>query len=126
MTMLVPAYVAGIIDGEGSIYSRRRNPHLSVGNTSRALIDELAKLGGYVHNRKPGRSLGTKPGWDWVVCGETAAIILSTCLPYLLIKRDLAISVLETWATIDGSNHKAFVLKARQAWSERALIGWPV
>jgi hypothetical protein len=111
--MLVPAYVAGIIDGEGSIFLRERNPHISVSNTSRVLMEELACFGGHMQVRERSRSIGTLPSWDWAIRGEKAAIMLRACLPYLLIKRDKAVVALAAWASITGSNHAHFVAKAR-------------
>lgn len=111
--LLVPAYVAGIIDGEGSIFPRENNPHVSVANTSKALIDELARFGGYTNARARNRSIGNLPSWEWTIHGEKAAIMLRACLPYLIIKRSKAVAVLASWEDVAGSNHAHFAAKAR-------------
>jgi hypothetical protein len=117
---LHPAYLAGIIDGEGSIFPRyHRNPHITVSNTSAALIEQLMRFGGHVQDRK-GRGLGTKPAQDWVISGERAAIILRACLPYLIVKREKAEAALAAWDEGASPNHQHFVRLAREA-----LAGWP-
>lgn len=123
-----PAYVAGIIDGEGSVYSRRLNPHVSVGNTHEGLVMGLAKLGGYTQRRKKPSSLGSQLMHDWVICGESAVVILTACLPYMVVKRDKAILVMDEYRQIDGSNHAHFARVARAkmpaewlAWEQEAL-----
>jgi hypothetical protein len=119
---LEPAYLAGIIDGEGSVFARKRNPHLSVSNTCEALIDELVKFGGHGTERRPERGIGTKPGWDWTICGEAAAIVLRACLPYMIVKRERTLEVLEQWEQVTGSNHAHFAERARDRF---ARVGWP-
>lgn len=123
--MISPQYLAGIIDGEGSIFNRRQgNIHVSVANTSKALIDALGELGGHTHSRDPRRGLGTLPSWEWTACGETAAIIVRACLPYLVIKADKARECLQVWEGdgIERSNRKHFKRVAREAMNQR---GWP-
>lgn len=110
--LISPPYVAGIIDGEGSIFSRGRNPHVSVSNTSQKLIEELVRFGGHTQVRNPRRGMGTLPGWDWALCGEKAAIMLRACLPYLVIKQDKAVEALLAWKQVTGSNHYLWVVRA--------------
>lgn len=116
--MLTPAYLAGIIDGEGSIYSRNRNPHISVANTSRPLIDALAELGGHSHERDRKRSIGNKLR---IISGEKAAILLRACLPFLIIKREKAEDALSVWSEVSRNSHVHFAEIAR---AEMARIGW--
>jgi hypothetical protein len=111
--LLSPAYVAGIIDGEGSIFLRGRSPHISVSNTSQKLMDELAKFGGHLHSRQRNRSIGNLPAWDWVIHGEKAAIMLRACVPYLVIKQDKATAALLAWGTVTGTNHYYWATRAR-------------
>lgn len=115
--LLHPAYVAGIIDGEGSIFCRRRNPHVSVANTDQALMLELARFGGYMHARDPRKGLGTKPSWEWVICGGTAAALLRICEPHLLVKRDKALAALAQFDSIGGTNHAHFAARAREQFA---------
>ena len=101
------AYLAGLIDGEGSIYiaanRRNRTVHhfleMSIANTARSVIDWLIKeLGGT--EKLAGKA--TRPGcpdqWSWVVRGYNAEPYLKAVLPYLVIKRrqaDLALRFLK-------------------------------
>lgn len=123
-----PAYVAGIIDGEGSVYARRLNPHISVGNTYEPLIAGLSRIGGYVQHRSKPSSLGSLVMHDWVISGESAVVILTACVPYMTIKRQKALDVMAEYRGITGSNHAHFARVAREkmppewlAWEQEAL-----
>ena len=120
--LLHPAYVAGIIDGEGSVFTRKRNPHVSVSSTTPELIASLGLFGGHGLKGRPPNGLGTKPAWDWIITGESAAIVLRACIPYMLIKRDKAVRALDEFSAVAGSNHGAFARKARRKFAE---LGWP-
>jgi len=100
------AYLAGIIDGEGSINitstkapNSRNVSHalrMSVTNTSEALMVWLIDTFG--SGRQMSRN--TNPGkwatrYDWVVYGHQAEVVLRAVLPYLVIKRDQARLALE-------------------------------
>jgi len=97
------AYLAGIIDGEGTIdfiknKTRRRRevaPRLKVVNTDFGLIKWLAELGGrfYRYERKDRRH---KPSYEWFISGvQNIQPLLQAILPYLVIKRRNAERVLE-------------------------------
>jgi hypothetical protein len=101
------AYLAGIIDGEGTITIARapRNntkhkvpyyiPHMKVCNTDKALIDWIHQnFGGRLNNeRKPTDKWSTLYYIRWN-CGK-ARDLLNQLLPYLRIKRLQALIVLE-------------------------------
>lgn len=108
-----PAYMAGIIDGEGTIITRRRNIRLSVSNTNEELMLRLGHFGGVVSSRNPRRGLGKLPAWDWNISGEAACIILRACLPHMVVKRLKAIECMAEFESITGSNHQHFCDKAR-------------
>jgi hypothetical protein len=90
------AYLAGIIDGEGTIsvgYGRSphsRNPtltcRLSVGNTSRELIGWLETFGGRAYLGRT-KMANAKPYWTWVLLGRPAMDLVARIAPYLRIKR---------------------------------------
>lgn len=105
------AYLAGIIDGEGSIvpYNKsaaKRYWRIVVGNTSEDLIQWLkSNFGGTVHDRRQSWNswLGEAPPhqgqrhmWGWYI-GRQADVfaILSAVEPYLVIKRGRANVALE-------------------------------
>lgn len=90
------AYLAGIIDGEGTIlvYPRPPSSRLSVRvvvvNTDEPLMDWLETLGGnrnWKTTRPTNYSDHPKPCWSWVVNGMNAVAILKQVLPYMIIKK---------------------------------------
>jgi hypothetical protein len=97
----VLAYMAGIIDGEGTIGrngSRLRNwPwHITFSNTEKAMIDFFAAYGGLVSKRhdkslRGGTIKSVKPQWNWRVCRAVDVLALAVALqPYLIVKRHRA------------------------------------
>ena len=94
-------YIAGMIDGEGTIYQRGRDnggfsARVSIYSTTEAVIEWLHQWGGHVrwdHTRVVKH--GWKPMGSWEVsrAADVAAVIRAT-LPYLIIKRDLATEAL--------------------------------
>jgi hypothetical protein len=91
----VLGYIAGIVDGEGSIYKRSQDGHwhLKVGMTDRPLIEWLAAFGGrfYVESRPEGR----KTPYTWCVSRRVdLRHALTALLPYLRVKRELAVLAL--------------------------------
>ncbi len=101
------AYLAGIIDGEGSIWisrSRKSNGfqyflNTSVYNTDRRLVDWLSSLPFpcYTSERGPSRSrIARKPIYIWSVSGREAQKMLAQIIPYSIVKQDhiqLALSI---------------------------------
>lgn len=104
------AYLAGIIDGEGSISLVRSNarasaryiyPYVRVTNTDALLLEWLARLVGYgsrhYTDEHPRRKVVHHVGW---ACNEAVAV-LRLALPYLVIKRgraELALHIFERGA----------------------------
>lgn len=103
--MLDAAWLAGFLDGEGSIMLHgRANSYamrLTATNTHRTTLDNIAEIAGVGAivwrpiPRYPGRS---RPiGW-WLANGEAAESVLRQVQPYMRTKRaqaDLAISFQE-------------------------------
>src|SRR5580693_120924 len=93
------AYLAGIVDGEGTInITGRRYPciRLKVGNTSYLLLDWLHSLfGGNIHPMRTRSKTKHKQAWIWVVNALQCAQVLEGCLPYLICKEKQAKLVLE-------------------------------
>ena len=95
------AYVAGLLDGEGSIVigvgkTRKGSPQywLQVGitNTDRPLIDWLHQnLGGHIsdNSHSPSRRR-MRPCWVWRVMSNEAAAFLLRVTPHLRVKRQQA------------------------------------
>ena len=91
------AYLAGIVDGEGSIGAHwRTNSSVSfhvnfqVGMTQVGAIDLFVKIfGGHIHIEKR-RTKSGKPIYKWQIYARKAANCLEKLLPYLIIKREQA------------------------------------
>lgn len=128
--MLSPAYIAGILDGEGSIFLREGDvPHVSVANVSRPLIEGLAELGGAIQDRS-GRpdALGDLPIWEWTASGERAVLILRACTPSMVVKQDKAIIAVAAWdaGIYSMPNPRKRRTHIEAARAVMALVGWPV
>ena len=106
------AYIAGIVDGEGciSLYKNRATyiPRLTIVNTNPLLSEYLqTKLGGNTYKSK--KKEGWKVAYNWQVQNQLALDIVKTLLPYLILKRELALLFLSLQAIRDtGKNGKKF------------------
>jgi hypothetical protein len=83
------AYMAGIVDGEGSIIRRANGqPVLSIGSTSEPLIKWLhAYFGGRSYLYANGTGLGRLPFWRWHLSrSRIVEAVIARMKPYLLIK----------------------------------------
>ena len=94
------AYLAGIIDGEGSIYignfscnPKTKVPYyqtnIQVTNTDKPLIDWLSDtFGGLVSKRtaKQHASNSRKTAYMWTVSGDRVTHLSQLILPYLIVK----------------------------------------
>lgn len=109
------AYLAGIIDGEGTIGIYGNNPSnpgsyhvvLIINNTSEPLLDTLK---GWIGGSKT-RTGGGPPdpmhaqNWQLVLWQHRAAQVIRQCRPYLIIKAaqaDLALEFIDTWVSWKG------------------------
>jgi hypothetical protein len=90
------AYLAGLIDGEGSvgIVRQKRSHHafVYVYGTNRVVLDWACGIfGGYIHARSQRQveaSLGSKPQFVWQVIGNRKARpLIDAIIPYVRIKR---------------------------------------
>lgn len=98
------AYLAGILDGEGSVslVNQRdvrsggeyyRSLICSITNTDQALGEWVLRTTGLSRLQRVdvSSSIGTKPRWTWRIRGETAAAFLRQVEPYMVVKRDRAL-----------------------------------
>lgn len=85
-------YIAGMIDGEGSILVYQRWVTVTVANTDRPLMDWLAARGGRIAVRhKPGNGNHRRQVYSWDVSKKLDVLnLLQQVLPYLIVKRDKA------------------------------------
>ena len=100
------AYLAGIVDGEGTISLRCRKRHgsldlrLQVAGTDNSLMEWLTEnFGGSVHiSRRISRFNPLhKPCSLWHVNGGQAYEVITQLKPLLIIKREQATLALEAW-----------------------------
>lgn len=111
------AYLAGIIDGEGSIYignfssnastgAKYYQTNMEVANTDKALIDWLeCTFGGLVNSRTPRQHAANarKQVWIWVASGDRLTHLCECILPYVKIKRRQVEIMLEMRSTYKGA-----------------------
>lgn len=103
MTPTEAAWLAGFIDGEGTIYNvrsadpryperSRHSQRITLGNTSGAALLRCHDITGVGKIRfvKAG-PLTKKPFWKWSISAwNDVRSILQQLLPYLVVKRELA------------------------------------
>lgn len=99
------AYMAGIIDGEGSIMKicRQKNPvwAVKVNMTDRPVIEWLHSFGGTFSPRPAVKNGGKKDQWEWKMHRQLdVQALLLAVLPYLRVKRDKAIVALSEFAAM--------------------------
>jgi len=102
MNKITAAYLAGLIDGEGSLEIRKEirkgiggsneyyRPRVRITLTTESLIKWLKEsFGGWICKRHPGN-----PKWadsyEWVMMGSSMKPILDKITPYLRIKKEHA------------------------------------
>lgn len=120
MTETEKAYIAGIIDGEGSIilkHNRQLNRRgdgfyecysllVSVGNTDTELLEWLRSFGGKVYLGRKGDGGSRKPMYQWQLHTRKAAELLSVIYPYLIIKKKKAAAALFFQEMRGNTRHK--------------------
>ena len=94
MTSIDAAYIAGILDGEGSIMIPSRSSggaslRVSISNTDYGLMEWIraTALGGKIYAKSRTGSLGTKPIYMVVWGGQRALDFLKQVVPYMRVKR---------------------------------------
>jgi hypothetical protein len=116
------AYLAGIIDGEGTIgiYKLNKQHHvrLVITNTNSDLIQWVhQRVGGSVRPTDK-RVAHHKQGFQVVAYGREATPILQACWPYLVVKRaqaELALSFQAEYISFRGRRVDDAVLARREA-----------
>lgn len=103
------AYVAGLMDGEGSIgFTRSRSamiPRVSITNTDIALLNELKKtFGGYISPLSK-RKANWKPAYAWIISNAKAVDFVAKLEPWLRIKRE-QVWLLFAWDAIRPGYNK--------------------
>jgi hypothetical protein len=110
-------YLAGIIDGEGSLIISRSDRgsymnyygRIHVKNTDYRLIKWLlGKFGGNVHEHKPVDPLKHKKAYSWYFSGDAhdKEVLLLALMPYLIVKKEQAIHLI-TFFRMSGEKNPA-------------------
>jgi LAGLIDADG DNA endonuclease family protein len=107
------AWLAGVIDGEGSIFlskvfdsAYRRGfyylPQLLVSNSNRLFLIKIAEVvgEGTVHRQKKGEK-GAKTRWAYIATAGVLRAILPQILPYMIVKQGQSKKMLEYFEFID-------------------------
>lgn len=82
------AYLAGIFDGEGSVYLNDGRWRVCVVNNYGRIPERFKeRFGGSLRERKPGKP-HHKVAWDWTGSGYSAQRMAEALLPFLEIKRE--------------------------------------
>lgn len=142
------AYIAGILDGEGSIMIQRQtsksfmeqraksgcfHPHyapaIRIGMLEKAALDFIVEATGigYVYQEKPYHH--KRPIYRWVIRSkEEITEFLTLILPYLIVKKQQALLCLRfvsEWVSFNGARITPEVQAMREiAWAEmRKLNG---
>jgi len=133
------AYLAGLIDGDGTISIRHVHknkycPYVSIANTNRAALERCRDMmgsGSITTKRARKKNHLESYAVNWVY--DVALKIVEKCLPYLIIKKDRAQALLD-WKSCTPRNGyyteelkrkkealilKLKILNARGKWSNR-------
>lgn len=115
------AYLAGFIDGEGSImlYGRRDKValKLSISNTSKPVLDwveDITGVGKVMLHRKADHRIRTT--WMYQSNSEAAESVIEQILPYLIIKKEQAKLALETQERLRNP-----ALNADRVWQQEYI-----
>ena len=113
------AYLAGIIDGEGTFYIGtsltknffvKYNCRVYVVNTDEKLIDWLIEnFGGLKYTRKSTKKWKTR--FEWILDKQKIPPIINSLLPYLIIKKKHAEVMLKFIKTFDKDRDSRKVSK---------------
>lgn len=82
-----PAYIAGLFDGEGSLYiTETLQVRLSITNTYRPVLDALAREFGGTVTKCANNGTRKRNCFVWQLCDERMSVLLETIQPFLVIK----------------------------------------
>ncbi|PIR21429.1 MAG: hypothetical protein COV45_01390 [Deltaproteobacteria bacterium CG11_big_fil_rev_8_21_14_0_20_47_16] len=110
MTKTDLAYIAGIIDGEGTITLSRHHsnqtpsPEISVADTSLRLLQHLKKVYKNHHT----------PSYVWTLRSNSALALMESILPWLLIKDKRAKLILRDYKRLTPRNGRYTTKQLKQ------------
>ena len=103
------AYIAGLIDGEGSINISKKGGRyfwltVDIGTTDKRLLAWLLEnIGGHVRVSTKANPKH-KTGYHWTLCSKQAKKLLQLILPFLIIKKEEAIIGIQFQETMKPQN----------------------
>lgn len=109
------AYLAGFVDGEGTISLYRtsnpkafRVPLLSVSSTDRYLLESFMRFGGCIYAKGRKRPEGHRQAFEYRLRGLAAIDAIEQLFPYLrhAVKRTRAIMIIDHYRGITKRNGK--------------------
>lgn len=112
------SYLAGIIDGEGTVTIHTSGtPYLTVTNTNKKLID-------WIKNNFGGRTTMVKPQPNqkliivkWYMYGKEAIEILKYVFPWLIVKRENALILID-WELLKFPPRRGTKINCRNSISD--------
>jgi len=129
------AWLAGVIDGEGSFglynYGKEgRRVIIQMGNTSEAFVGRFKEIiggcGSTVHRMNMGEShKGRKPMYHYILKGSARCYkVLKQVLPYLIIKKEKALDIIKELESAPFGRWKNATPEYRRRQSERIKKEW--
>ena len=128
------SWLAGVIDGEGSIglydYGKEgRRGMIQMGNTSKEFVEKFKDLiggGSSIKRTVFGVShKGRKPMYHYTLKGSARCyVVLKQIIPYLIIKKEKAIKIVEEIENKPFGRWKNCTEEARKQASETAKKSW--
>ncbi len=132
------AWLAGVIDGEGSIFLSKVSgaiyrrgffyrPQLAVSNTNRIFLLKLKELvrEGTVQLSMKGEN-GWKTRWEYCAVAGVLRSILPQILPYMVAKRAIAEKMLEYFRFIDANPIYGFKMVPEGYYERLDRIYWAI
>jgi intein/homing endonuclease len=112
------AYVAGLMDGEGSIgFTKSRSamvPRVSITNTNLDLLQQLKEcFGGHIQQLSRGKD-NWKKAYAWVINNSKAVDFVSKIEPWLRIKKEQT-WLLYAWEEIRPGYNKSWTTEKMEA-----------
>lgn len=91
MTDVQLGWIAGILDGEGTITANETRILVSVGSTTLEMLKELQRLcGGSIRSNGKPQKPNHRSAWSWTLHGKNAFPLLDLIKDHLIIKKNQA------------------------------------
>lgn len=115
------AYLAGIVDGEGSFGVYSAGTRLSITNTHKPLLEWVKDFTGTGRIWEVKRNQLTKrPCYQWDCAARAIRVILPNIIPYMIVKRRKAELFLEYLQGIEPNSNKP--ISEQEEIRRRSLI----